>query len=98
MDSFPPIINNTEAQQYEMEVEGALAYVAYMDRGARIVFHHTEVPAHLGGKGIGSHLAKHVLEAAKEAEKVVVPICPFIRAYIARHPEYKAIVSPGYII
>lgn len=27
---------------------------------------------------------------------VVVPLCPFVRAYLKRHPEYLELVDPEY--
>ncbi|MCY1382812.1 GCN5-related N-acetyl-transferase [compost metagenome] len=50
---------------------------------------HTIVPPELEGKGIASTLAKYVLEYAKDNTLKVKPYCPFINAYIDRHPEYQ---------
>ena len=57
-----------------------------------IIYTHTEVPDALEGRGIGSKLARTVLDYARAAHLAVVPSCPFIRAYIARHPEYQDLV------
>lgn len=53
---------------------------------------HTIVPEEMEGKGIGSALVKHALEYARHEHLYVKPTCPFIRAYIDRHPEYKDLV------
>lgn len=90
------IRNNPERNRFEAEVNGKLAVVEYMDRGARIVYTHTEVPDGQEGEGIGSQLAKYELEYARAQEKIVLPLCPFIAAYIRRHPEYQDLVLPGY--
>jgi predicted GNAT family acetyltransferase len=52
------------------------------------VFTHTEVDPAFEGHGIGSALAAGALDDARRRGLVVVPSCPFIRAYITRHPEY----------
>ncbi|MEL6589273.1 MAG: GNAT family N-acetyltransferase [Bacteroidota bacterium] len=90
------IKQNTQDNRFEAEVEGKLAKVEYMDRPDKIVFTHTEVPVGLEGKGVGSALAKHVLDYAKEQGKKVLPLCPFIKAYIQRHPEYKDNLVAGF--
>lgn len=96
MTSPLQIRNNSEQNRFEADVDGKLAVVEYMDRGARIVYTHTEVPEGLEGQGIGSQLAKHVLEYAREQGKAVIPLCPYIAAYIRRHPEYQDVVLAGY--
>ena len=55
---------------------------------------HTEISPGCEGMGFGSRLAAGVLDDARRQELVVVPICPFIAAYIQRHPEYRDLVAP----
>lgn len=75
--------------RYEARIDGALAGIAvYRLRGERIIFTHTEVePAH-EGKGVGSTLARYALDDVRQRGLTVVVQCPFISAYIRRHPEY----------
>jgi predicted GNAT family acetyltransferase len=87
-----PVINNTEQQQFEVHTEGALAVLQYRFHDNLIWLMHTEVPEKLEGKGIASALAHHGLEWAKENHKKVKVICPFVAAYLKRHPEYNDIV------
>lgn len=82
------ITHNTEKHQFETIVEGHVALVAYNLFNNGINFTHTEVPAALEGKGIGKALAKFVLDYARENHLKVMPLCPFIKGYIDRHPEY----------
>ena len=56
------------------------------------MFTHTEVPRALEGKGVGNVLAKTGLEWARSEGLRVIPICPFVAAYIARHPDYADLV------
>ena len=86
------ITNNTETNQFELTTEGKTAIVEYELEDNQIAFLHTEVPPQLEGRGIGSALAKHVLEYAKEKHLQVKPYCPFIRTYIERHPEYQSLL------
>ncbi len=85
------IVQNTDKRRFETTVNGITAFVEYNLFNNGINYTHTEVPGELEGKGIGSALAKHVLEYAKENHLKVMPLCPFIKKYIDRHPEYASI-------
>jgi uncharacterized protein len=84
--------DNRAASRYEAEVEGNLAVVEYLLGGSNITFTHTEVPEELEGRGIASQLARFVLDDARTRGLAVIPLCPFINAYIRRHPEYQDLV------
>lgn len=87
------IRNNTEAHRFELEVDGHLAKAWYRLSPGTITFTHTEVPDELSGQGIGTKLAKAALDYAKAENLTVVPLCPFIAAYIKRHrAEYGDLV------
>ena len=90
------VTNNEAQQQYQAQIDGSLALIQYKRRGNDIVLLHTEVPAALEGRGVGSALARSALEDARARHLTVVPLCPFVSAYIRRHPEYLAVVEPSY--
>ncbi len=54
--------NNAARNRYELEVDGHLAIAVYTLAPGVITFVHTEVPAELGGKGVGSTLVRGALE------------------------------------
>lgn len=80
--------DNATRHRYEMEVDGHVAFVRYARKPGVITFIHTEVPEGLAGRGIGSKLARRALEAARAEGLKVVPVCPFIAAWMKRHPEF----------
>jgi predicted GNAT family acetyltransferase len=90
----PPLTirDNPAAHRYETEVDGELAVAYYRLAGTTITFTHTEVPERFEGRGIGGALARFVLEDARARGLQVIPRCPFISAYIRRHPEYQPLV------
>ena len=69
---------------------------AYRRRPDRILLTHTEIDPSCEGRGYGSLLARAVLDAARADGLQVAPLCPFIRDYIDRHPEYEDLVAPGH--
>ncbi|HNX53989.1 MAG TPA: GNAT family N-acetyltransferase [Prolixibacteraceae bacterium] len=88
-----PLIDNTEKKQYEFQIEDELARIEYIKAQGKIFLTHTEVPAKFEGKGIGSALVKQVLDDIRQKGLTLVPLCPFVAAYINRHPEYNALLS-----
>lgn len=88
------ITNNTELSRYEVRLDGALAgFSQYRQNGQRTVFTHTEVDPAFEGKGLGSALVKGALDDVRAAGRSAVPLCPFVKAYIERHPEYQDLVA-----
>jgi uncharacterized protein len=70
-----------------------LGLAAYQRRGEQIVFTHTEVDPDAGGSGIGSTLVRGALDDVRARELRAVPLCPFVRAWIDRHPDYADLVD-----
>jgi uncharacterized protein len=87
------VSDNVAHSRYEMSVDGSVAYVTYALDGDRITLIHTQVPEALGGRGIGSTLARSVLEDIRRRRLHVVPECPFIASYIERHPAFADLVA-----
>ncbi len=52
-----------------------------------IVFTHTGVPEAAEGQGVGSALVRAGLAFARDEKLRVLPLCPFVKAYMERHPE-----------
>lgn len=59
----------------------------------KIAFLHTEVDPELEGQGVASQLAAAALDYARRENLRVLPYCPFVAAYIKRHPEYQELVA-----
>ncbi len=91
---MPEVKDNQAASRFEMASGGAVAFVEYERAGGgRIALLHTEVPEALSGQGIGSKLARGVLDALRAEGAKIVPRCEFVAAYVARHPEYRDMVA-----
>ncbi|ATR77949.1 GNAT family N-acetyltransferase [Moraxella osloensis] len=83
------IIHNEQAQRFELQKDGQIAYLSYQQQGDKLVYDHTIVPDELGGQGIGKQLAKHALDYAREQGKKVVPACSFVANFMQKNPEYN---------
>jgi len=81
--------NDAAANRFVARVDGQTAELQYERFPDRIVLVHTEVPAALRGRGIADKLAHTALEYARAEHLRVVPRCPFVAAYLGRHPEYQ---------
>jgi uncharacterized protein len=81
------VTDNSAQTRFELRIGDALAELVYRRRADRLVLVHTEVPAELGGRGIGGQLVRAALAKAASADLTVVPLCPFARNWLERHPD-----------
>jgi uncharacterized protein len=89
------VTDNEVEKRYEARVDGELAGSAYYDTADDlIVFTHTEVDDAFEGHGVGSALARAALDAVRaDGRRKVVARCPFIKAWIDRHPAYQDLLE-----
>lgn len=80
--------DNTERHRFELDVDDHVAFSNFKRDGGIITIMHTEVPAALKGRGIGSALVRGLLDIARVQQLKVVPLCPFVASYTAKHAEY----------
>ena len=86
--------HNPQRSRYEVTVDGEPAgFAAYRDTDGAQVFTHTEVDDAFEGQGVGSALARGALDDVRDRGGRLVPLCPFIAAYIDRHPQYADLVD-----
>ena len=88
------VADNPGAKRYEAMLGDRLAgYSEYILRPGRVIFTHTIVDPELEGRGIGSGLVRGELDDVRRRDLKVTPMCPFVRAFIERHPEYEDLVA-----
>ena len=86
--------DNEEKHRFEIDLgDGTFAVADYKLVPGSIVFTHTEVPEAHEGHGIGTKLIEFALASARERGLQVIPICPFVRAYIQQHREEQDLLS-----
>ncbi len=91
-NDIPLNINETK-KRFEIAVNGYTAFINYGEFGNQIALVHTEVPEALAGKGVAGALVEKNLNYIEKQGKLLLPFCPYVFAYIKKHPEWKRIVS-----
>lgn len=91
-----PLIKNEEKHQFEITIEGHKALIVYKERPHVITLIHTESEPELEGKGAGTAIVEKTLAYIEDNNFKLVPLCPFVFAYIKRHPEWKRIVDENF--
>lgn len=91
--SEPVVTDNPELQRFEARLDGTLAgFAEYQLTDELVVFTHTEVDPSFEGRGVGSALAKFALDKLRaDGNRKALPLCPFIKGWIQRHPDYLTI-------
>jgi hypothetical protein len=82
--------HNPEAKRFEIQLGDEFAMVEYMIAGNNMIFTHTEVPPAFEGQGIANRIVKFALDYAVNAGHKIHPLCPIVKLYVDRHPEYQA--------
>ncbi|MDQ2896029.1 MAG: N-acetyltransferase [Actinomycetota bacterium] len=87
------IANDREQHRYVIACDGAqVGWAQYREQPGELIVTHAEIDAAVGGQGLGSRLVAFLLQDARDRDLDVVPLCPFVRDYIARHPEDRDLV------
>ncbi|MDX2005193.1 MAG: GNAT family N-acetyltransferase [Meiothermus sp.] len=82
------IANNPEKRRYEVSLGGeTVAHAEYRAITGAVMFTHTEVDEQLEGRGVGTKLIRFALEDTKAQSLLVIPMCPFVVAFIQRHRD-----------
>lgn len=88
-----PIVNNETKNRFEFNVNNHIAFIEYSSTSNQVSLNHTIVPDELSGQGVGSALVEKTLIYLKEANKKILPFCPFVFVFIKKHPKWKDIVD-----
>lgn len=85
----PPVVDNPEKHRYELRLEdGRMAgWIEYERTGDVLALTHTFVKPELRNQGFGERLVRETLDDVRTRGLAVEPVCPFVVAYVRRHPE-----------
>jgi len=90
--------DNTAENRYELTRDGVLAYSGYVRSGKVVDIQHTRVPKEAEGKGMATALIRGSLDMIRAKGEKLIPTCPFVAAYLRRHPEQQDLLAdPQYL-
>jgi predicted GNAT family acetyltransferase len=88
------VADRPDASRYEITVDRqTVGFVTYRTSPGVLAFLHAEVDPDRGGEGLGTRLVRDALDDARARGLSVRPICPFVAAFIERHPQYADLVG-----
>ena len=80
--------------RYSVQLEGVKAEMTYSRKDEQtVIIEHTGVPDALRGRHIGEALVQRGVEDARAEGRKIIPLCPFAKALISRHPEWQDILA-----
>jgi predicted GNAT family acetyltransferase len=83
------VVHAPELRRYEITVDGeAAGFTEYLDRRGERVFIHTETDRARAGQGLATRLIREALDDTRRTGMPIVARCPFVAAFVKRHPEY----------
>jgi uncharacterized protein len=86
--------DNPARRRFEILVDGSLAgFAGYQLRQDTVVFTHTEIDPQFRDMGVGGALVRGALDQVRERGDRVVARCPFVAAYIEKHPQYEELLG-----
>jgi uncharacterized protein len=89
----PSLVHDAERHRYEIHVDGERAgFTAYEPHRRIVAFTHTEIDPRFEGQGLGSQLVAQALDDVRRRQLEVLPLCPFVRSFIASHDDYRDLV------
>ena len=91
-----PLVKNEAKKRFEIEIDGHFAFIDYRIMGKDLALVHTETDPELKGKGAAAAVVEKTLHYLEDNNVTLNPFCPYVFAYIKRHPEWKRIVSPKF--
>lgn len=80
--------------RYVVRIDGYEAEMTFSKAGtSRIIIDHTGVPRELGGRGVGQALVLRAVEDARADGIKIIPLCPYAKAQIEKHPEWQDVLA-----
>jgi uncharacterized protein len=87
------VTDDPDRSQFEIEVDGQpVGLTQYHLHRNRAAFLHTEIDPAFGGRGLATTLIQAALDEARTRGWEIEPFCPFVRAFIVKHPDYRDLV------
>lgn len=88
------LTDNPDRHRFELRMgQEVAAFSEYNALKGALLFTHTEVSPAFEGKGLGGRLITFALDETRKRGLHVIPACPFVAAFIRKHPEYLDLLT-----
>jgi predicted GNAT family acetyltransferase len=87
------LIKNQEKNRFELNIGDQTVFIDYKERGKKIFLTHTQTPEKLKGKGAATAIIEKTLTYIEKHRYTLIPICPMVKAYLKRHPDWNRILD-----
>ncbi|MGH8795058.1 MAG: GNAT family N-acetyltransferase [Stackebrandtia sp.] len=85
--------DNPDRSRYEAHDDDRLVgYLEYDKHDIYTVFPHTEVEPAYRDQGIAEAMVRHAVEEMRLLGERAYPVCPYVKRWFARHPEYDDVL------
>lgn len=89
------VADNPDNNRFEGYIDDELVgVIEHIPLESKVIATHTEVASAHEGQGVGSQLVAGALALLRDGDRLVQPLCPYVTAYLRRHPEYSDVVDP----
>ncbi len=82
-----------DAGRFSMVVEGETCVLEFARSDEVVSMNSVRVPDAVGGRGLAGQLTRHALDWSRAENLKVKPVCPYVKAWIQRHPEYQDLLA-----
>jgi uncharacterized protein len=90
----PRVADNPRASRYELWLGATRAgLIEHRSEPGVVLLVHTEIDPAFAGQGLGERLVADALDDLRARGLKLVPLCPFVRAYLRRHPDQADLVA-----
>ncbi|MGQ0844045.1 MAG: GNAT family N-acetyltransferase [Sporichthyaceae bacterium] len=87
------VVDHVEQHRYELRLDGLLlALLDYRPVRGRLILQHAETAPGRHGHGHASRVVRAALDDIRRRGGKIEPVCGFVRAFVAEHPEYADLV------
>jgi predicted GNAT family acetyltransferase len=91
----PRVVDDAAEHRYELWIgDDRAGVIEYGTRPGVVELIHTEIEPTFEGRGLGTRLIAGALDDIRTRGLGLIPTCPFVRAYLRRHPEARDLVVP----
>ena len=86
-------VRDNGQDRFEVRVDGSVTgFAAYHKEDGAVAVTHVEVDDGHEGEGMGSRLVGAMLTVVREQGTPLLPYCPFVQAYLRKHPGEQDLV------